>query len=401
MKPINTANNELIKKMNTNAILNVIRSKASISRADIAKMLKLNPATVSSNVSDLIDLGLIQETGSGSSSGGRKPILLELNAKNNFIIGVHTELTHVNVGVMDMNGMILAIKAYNFHGINHANHDNVMETILLGISDIIKHTKISKEKIIGIGVGLHGIVDSHEGKSVFAPAFHWHNVPIRNMLYDKFNKTVIIDNDVRVMALGEKWFGKAKTSDNFMLINLGEGIGGALFINGQLYYGKSFGAGEIGHIKVSQKPLQCDCGNKGCLTTLASEEGIVNRMQEIVENKKMAVYGLEAGERVTFKKILEAANTGDQTAIKLLEQTGDYIGRSIGIIINMINPEQIILTGSVICAKKYLMPSIKGAAEAASIFDNFVKTKITVSSIEEHLGVIGASTLILNDLFAL
>lgn len=385
-----TANKKLIKKINTNAILNVIRINGMVSRAEIAKILKLNPATVSSNVVDLLELGLIRERGSGDSSGGRKPIMLELDYDNVYVIGVHTELTHANIGIVDLKGTIIDKKVYPYGDIIGDDGQAILRSVIEGIDDTFKKTSVDKEKIIGIGVGLHGLVDSAAGESVFAPKFHWHHLKIGDMLAEKYDMPIMVDNDVRVMALGEKWFGRAQQSENFILINVGEGIGGALFINGKLYSGKAFGAGEVGHIKVTHKQLQCECGNTGCLTMIASEEAIINSVKEMecVEGK------------VTLDKIIDCARAGDAKALSILKNAGDYIGTGVGIIINIINPETIILTGTVLKAKEFFFDNIIEGAKKSSIIDNLTKTTIDVSAIEEDLGVIGASTLVLEDLFS-
>jgi len=392
MRRQNTADKKLIKKINTNAILNIIRSKELISRADIAKELSLNPATVSSNVVDLLELGLIREKGSGDSSGGRKPILLELDYDNVYVLGVHTELTHVNIGLVDLRGKIITKKVFPYGVQSEDNGEVILQKVIDGIDDVLNVTDIDKDKIIGIGVGLHGLVDTTLGESVFAPAFHWHHLAIKDLLYERYKMPIIVDNDVRVMALGEKWFGNAKSCENFILINVGEGIGGALFINGKLYAGKAFGAGEIGHIKVTHQKIQCDCGNKGCLTTIASEEAIVNSVKELESN------GIDGD--VTLDKIIEAAIVGNEPVLDILQRAGDYIGTGIGIIINIINPETIILTGTVMKAEEFFLDNIIDGASSASIIDNFDKTSIVVSK-EVDLGVIGASTLVLDDLFTL
>jgi len=400
MKLQNTANKKLIKRINTNAILNIIRTEKLISRADLSKILKLNPATISSNVADLLELGIIREKGSGDSSGGRKPIMLELNSSNVFVVGVHTELTKVNIGIVDINGKVILTKKYRYETIPENEDRNIiLQKITDGIEDIIKSSKIDRKKIIGIGVGLHGLVNAATGESVFAPAFHWHHIFVKDLLYKKFEMPIIVDNDVRVMALGEKWFGGAKSSDNFILINVGQGIGGALFIDGNLFFGKSNGAGEIGHIKVTQRPYQCDCGNQGCLTTVASEEAILGFVKEMVENNEISIDDFDGD--ITLEKIVLAAKNGDKQIIRLFKKTGEYIGRGIGTMINILNPERIILTGSVLIASDYLIDSIVEGAKASSIIDNFSKTKISVADICDNLGVIGASTLILNNLFTL
>ncbi len=180
MKSLTTADKKSIKKINTNAILNVIKQKGPISRADIAKILALNPATISSNVNDLLQTRLIEEIGIGNSSGGRRPILLRINSKENYIIGVHTELTHVNIGMINMDGEIIIRQVYGYPSTGSELTGNQMLSIIIhAIQDIIDKSQVDQDKIIGIGLGMHGLVNSEKGESIFAPAFNWHHISIK------------------------------------------------------------------------------------------------------------------------------------------------------------------------------------------------------------------------------
>ncbi len=391
-----TADKKLIKKMNTNAILNIIRQNEPISRADIAKILNLNPATVSNNVGDLLKKDLIKVKGNGASKGGRRPILLAMNNNRVFVIGVHTELTHINVGLVTINGKVVEQVSYRFGQPVLADYvSQQIDTILYGIRQCLTKAKAKNKSVIGIGLALHGLVNPEKGESIYAPAFDWHHVRIRDIIHKKFNLETFIENDVRAMALGEKWFGKAKTSENFMLINIGEGVGGALIVNGKLYYGSAFGAGEIGHIQVTKRNSQ----SNGTLTKVASEEGIVERTKlSLAENHDMDEC---FNGDIAFKTIVKRAQEDDPVAHNILKETGKYIGRAVGVIINLINPEQVLLTGTVLLAKEFLMESIIQAAQQNSLKDNFYSTKITSVSNLENLGIIGAATLVINHIFSI
>jgi predicted NBD/HSP70 family sugar kinase len=400
MNSNDTANKDLIKKMNTNAILNVIRDKKSISRADIAKELRLNPATVSNNVTDLLEQGLVIETGSGRSKGGRRPILLEINSENTFVLGVYTEITGVSIGIVNIDGKVIVKKRYRFGEWRKGNSESiVLDTILSGIEDIYSSYPTYKKNLLGIGVGLHGLVDPVNGISIFAPSYQWHNMKIAEIIRDKFNIATFIDNDVRAMALGEKWFGKAKTASSFLLINIGEGVGGAIVTNNELYIGATYGAGEIGHIKVTQKAIQCHCGNYGCLTTVADENGTVERMKDVLTNRLNDISKDWDVNNITIPNIIEMANKGDKLAVQVLLQTGDYIGRAIGAVINILNPERVLLTGQVLESGEPIMKAIIRSAEKDSLLDNYSKTKISRVTIREDLGIIGAATIIVSNVF--
>ncbi|SHJ97462.1 ROK family transcriptional regulator [Paramaledivibacter caminithermalis] len=395
---INKADKKLIKKINTVSILKVIREKGPISRADISKIIGLNPATVSSNVSDLLNQKIIEEVGSGESSGGRKPILLELNTNEIFVIGVDMGIRKVTAGLINIDGKV--INKVTLHFKMETDRKQVIKTMKNSIYEVVKGFDDKLDKIIGIGMGIHGPVDSEKGVSIYAPAFNWSNVNIANIFEDEFKVPVIIDNDCRAMALGEKWFGKAKTSKNFVLLNIGTGIGAGIYLNGDLYRGSNFGAGEIGHVSITHNKIKCQCGKYGCFEAVASGVGIVRRfVEKIEEGKKTSILNKMSIKDITSEKIYEEALQGDKLSIQILNETGRYIGDGLSIIINILNPEMILMAGGVARASEFIFGEIKETIEKKSINNNLKSLYIGETDLKENAGIVGAATLIIRDIF--
>lgn len=399
MKDFNRADKKLMKKINTVSILKVIREKGPVSRADISKMIGLNPATVSSNVSDLLDRSIIKEVGSGESSGGRKPILLELNSSEIYVVGVDMGIKKVITGLIDIEGNIIH-KVILYYP-EKADKDRVLKVIQDSIYKVVKGYDDDFDKVIGIGMGIHGVVDTEKGVSIYAPAFDWHDIDIVGSFKNEFKTPVIIDNDVRVMALGEKWFGKAKESKDFVLLNIGTGIGAGIYLNDSLYRGNNFGAGEIGHVRISDKKIKCKCGQYGCFDAIASGPGIVTRFIDELESGNISsILGKMDINDITAEKIYEEALKGDELSIQILKETGKYVGVGISMIINILNPEMILIAGGVSRAERFIFDEIKESVSEKSINNNLRLLYIGETYLKENAGIVGAATLIIRDIFS-
>ncbi|WP_432408315.1 ROK family transcriptional regulator [Wukongibacter sp. M2B1] len=395
----NRADKKLIKKINTVSILKIIRERGPISRADISKMIGLNPATVSSNVSGLLKRKLIKEVGSGESSGGRKPILLELNSSEIYVIGVDMGIKKVSAGLIDIDGSIIQKVTLQYP--EKAKQENVLETIKESIYEVVKKEDDDFNKIIGIGMGIHGIVDIEKGLLSYAPAFDCHDVDIVSIFKNEFKTPVIIDNDVRVMALGEKWFGKAKEAQNFVLLNIGTGIGAGIYLNGKLYRGNNFGAGEIGHVSISDKKIKCKCGEYGCFEAIASGTGIVTRfIEELKQGSSSSILNRIDVFHITSEEIYKEALRGDKLSIQILKETGNYIGAGISMLINILNPEMILIAGGVSKAGKFIFEGVQRAVSKKSINNNLKFLYIGETDLKENAGIVGAATLIIKDIFS-
>ncbi len=394
-----TANKTLIRQVNLTLILKLIREESPISRASLARRLGLNPATISSNVKILLNEGLIREVGAGTSSGGRKPILLEIDQSARYVIGVDVQKDKVVVAVVTLDGTILCSKEQIF--VTHFSKETVLSTIYSTIDSAISCKYLDLDICYGIGVGMHGIVDVVRGISIFAPAFAWHNVEIQELLEERYKVPVKIDNDARAMALGEKWFGCTGDIDDFLFINIGGGIGGGLFIGGKVHRGYSGTAGEIGHIKVAENGKKCVCGNSGCLDTEATVKSILDEIEEVRTQSADSWYNdsLREGRSITINDVSDAAIAGDVFTRELLHRVGYYLGRAISDVLAVVNPQMIVIGGEISPLLDFILPTLKETLESFSLQESLEGMEIKGSSLHEKAGIIGAATLIIQRVF--
>ena len=228
-----------------------------------------------------------------------------------------------------------------------------------GIQQLMADTLIHVEKIIGIGVAMHGVVEVETGTSLIAPNLGLTNIPIQEELEKAFELDVKVENDARAMALGESWFGHHGEVGNMLAVNLGRGVGAGIVINGQLFHGAQDIAGEVGHMTIDIHGEICECGNRGCLQTFATGSAIAKQAEKVL--LEIDTYP------VTGEKVYELASAGNQTCIDILENTGNMIGIGLTNLIHILNPNKIVLGGGVMKSAKFILPAIEESIEQRAL----------------------------------
>ncbi|MGE7592984.1 ROK family transcriptional regulator [Peribacillus frigoritolerans] len=391
---------KLMKSINRSLILNIIREKGPISRADIAKLTKLTPPTVSSFVKELLEAEIVIERSLGESSGGRKPTLLTLSEDMFHVIGMDIGSQNIKTILTGITGKVIKKSVVPLPA--QTTNETLLSLMIDSVSGILDHTKIDEEKIVGIGVGMHGIVDVEQGSSVFAPNLNLQDIPIKRVLEDRFNMMVKVENDGRAMSLGELWFGNGAGIDSFVCINVGRGIGAGIIINGKLYHGSHFISGEIGHMIIDIDGPQCTCGNYGCLQTFASGPSIVEWVKkEMRLGHSSLLTNLTKGdlEKVTGELIYSSALEGDTLCKTALQQAGRYLGVGITNVIHTVNPRRIIIGGGVSNAGDLIMDNIIQTVNQRALTNPAKQTEIILSKFGDDATAMGAVALILAELF--
>ena len=394
-----TGNLRLVQKINRSLVLNLIKEKGPISRADISKITKLTRSTVSSIVDYLIRKDLVKEIGLTSSGVGRKAILLKLNSKTYYSIGVDLGTLHTTIVITDLLGRIE--KRIEYPTDCHQDKDKIIEKLVAAIHNIVKDSRIQWKKISGIGVAAPGLIDK-KGTMLISPNFGWRDTPLREILKKEFHIPVFVDNNVNAMALAESEFGKGQGVKNFVFINVGMGIGAGVVINGELFHGESNCTGEIGHTTVDYNGPKCSCGNKGCLEVMASGPAIAKRaIKAIKEGEKsliseLANYDLN---QVSAEIVATAANQGDKLGRNIMEKTGEYLGTGVANIINLFNPELVIVGGGVARAGDLIFKPLKKAVQKRAFSVSAEVAKIIPVSLGKDCTVIGAAALVLKEMF--
>jgi N-acetylglucosamine repressor len=379
---------QLMKSVNKSIILNKIRTSEPISRAQIAKETRLTPPTVSSIVKELMEQELVRERTLGHSSGGRKPTMLHINTDAFYVIGVDAGPETVEGVLTDLTGKIL----YRTSNLlkKPITNEQFLSILKENIYTILDLSQINQDKIIGIGIAMHGVVDIVTGTSLIAPLLNLRNIPIKEVLEEEFNLTVKVENDARAMALGESWFGGHGDVDSMVAVNIGHGVGAGIVIDGRLYHGAQGIAGEFGHMSIDLNGDLCECGNLGCLQTFVSGSAIAERAAKQIKDN---------GSAVTGKEVFELAQKGNQAYIDLLHETGKVIGIGLTNLIHLINPSEIVLGGGVMKSEKLIMPAIMETIKRRALTTEASKTKVSVTELGDEATLLGAVSLLLVELF--
>lgn len=311
-------------------------------------------------------------------------------------IGIDVGGTNVKIALVDGEGKIIYSNSVPTYA--QMGYEYTVNNIKQAIRDLMKETNTDAKEIEGIGFDFPGQVDYKTGVVKLAPNIPgWVNVPIAQMIEEEFNIPTRIDNDVRCAALGELKFGAGKGCENFVCITVGTGIGSGLVINGQLVRGAANAAGEIGHIKLQMNggPI-CGCGDTGCLEAFASGPSIVAMAQEYLKGGKSTKFREMAGAdgEITPYIVAKAAEAGDPVAKRIFEIVGTYIGMGLVSVINLLNPEKVIIGGGVAAAGDLLLNPIRKTIKERAMVVAGNSVEIVPAELGNSAGVIGASMLV-------
>ena len=313
-----------------------------------------------------------------------------------YSIGVDVGGTNIKIALVDKTGSIVYSDTVPTRA--EMGYEYTINNMKKAISDLIAQTKVAKEDISGIGFGFPGQIDCDNGVVLLAPNIPgWVNVPIAKIIEKEFSIPVKVDNDVRCAALAELNYGAGKGTQNLICITVGTGIGSGLIINGKIVRGAKNVAGEIGHIKLQMHdgPL-CGCGDTGCLEAFASGPAIVAMAQEYILGGKSTKYRELANPDITPYIVAEAAKQGDVVAKRIFEIIGEYIGIGLVSVINLLNPEKIVIGGGVADAGELLFAPIRRTIEQRAMPIQAKSVQVVHAELGNTAGVIGASLLIEN-----
>lgn len=367
--------------------------------AELGKELNLSVPKITSILNDLIQEGLVKDHGKVDSTGGRKPNVYGLVPDSGFFLGIDVKTHHINIGLTDFQKNVISI--VDKYPYRLSNSEESLEELCDIISKFIEELPIPKTKILGIGINLGGRINYAKGYNY--NIFHFNDDPLSKIIEEHVGIKVFLENDSRAMAYGEFCSGVVDKEKDVLFLNLDYGIGMGVMINNQLYYGKSGYSGEFGHIPVLQNEIICKCGKKGCLETEASGWALVKMFKERLQSGASTLIDLKDKnlDDLKLEDIIKAAQNDDVLAIELIAKVGKRIGKGIALLINIFNPELIILGGSLSSTEDYILLPIKSAINKYSLSLVNNDTQIKISKLGEQAGVIGACLLVRQKLFAL
>jgi predicted NBD/HSP70 family sugar kinase len=329
-------NRTLIRAINRTSVLNIIKNQGPISRTEIAEETRLSAATITGIVGELLRKNLVYEKETGESRGGRRPILVALNSKGAYSIGIKLSADHATAALIDLEAAVISKHTCTLEG---STVDDAVKCISETVRYVLEKTEINTELLLGVGVGLAGIIDPRVGILKYSPIFGWLDVPLVEMLQAALGVPVLIDNDVNTLTFTEKWFGAGRGIDNFLTVTVGRGVGLGIVVNGRIYRGWFGGAGEFGHTVFNPIGPACICGKKGCLETYVSDPALLRMASEARREGDIS----KAVEDVDV--LLALAQEGDLGAIRVYERAGIALGQGLANLINLLNPELIIISG--------------------------------------------------------
>lgn len=361
------------------------------SLADLGKEMNLSIPTITKLVGELIEDGYVDDFGKQETAGGRRPNIYGLNHNSGYFVGIDIDHSNLNIGMINFNGSLVASKMnIPYKAENTIDKFNELCDHVINFLDTCG---IPKDKIINIGINLSGRVNPSSGLSY--SLFFMEERPLTEIFEERFGIPTTIDNDTRAMAYGEYLSRGVKGEKNIIYINVGWGIGTGLIINGDLYYGKSGFSGEFGHNPTFDNEVLCHCGKKGCLETEASGSYIYRQFIEKLENGEISILSekYEKGEEFHLKDIIDAALRDDTMAIELIEDVGITLGKATAGLINIFNPELVVIGGMMAQAGDYFFLPFQSSIKKYSL--NLVSSDSTIklSKLGDKAGIIGACML--------
>ncbi|WP_077623743.1 ROK family transcriptional regulator [Sediminibacillus massiliensis] len=377
-------------------LLNQLFRHAPISKAELAEITGLSFMSVSNIISELERENLIEEKGIGSSKGGRKPTLYQLHTRAHGMLCVDISVEEVNAAVVDFTGSIIKRATSGYQ----QTADGLLET-LYELLDALFISESDNIAIHGIGVSSPGPIDKKNGKILSPPNLEKvQNVAVVEALQDWFQLPTLLEKDANAALFGEYWFGKSIGHNNIFYVLADQGIGGALLFQKKLVQGFLSGAGEIGHHVIDVNGPKCSCGNHGCLETFASGIAIVDKARQAFEkNKNNSFPELTSSEQINFPYLIRAAVKGNILATQLLEGAANFLGTGIANMVNLFNPDEIIVGGSYIHGYPKALETIRYIVKEQSLFDKEGKTGLRISEFTEYSQLIGAGAVVMEYIF--
>lgn len=384
---------ELKKVLQKQKITKLLYLNRALTNPEINKQVGLSTPKIISLLNELKNEGLVEEIGQADSSGGRRPVLYGLKRDALYTVGITINLFRTTIFIFD--GKNDAICDPVILEISISKGIDIIDLIVDQTNDLIDVQKIDRKKIIGVGIEIPGLVNFELGVN------YTHlktKQPLLKVFEEKLGLPAIIENDAKARTYAELKFGAAKEKKNVLVLELDWGIGLGMVLNGKLYRGKNSLAGEFGHLPMADNGILCACGKQGCLETIASGTAIARMAREGIKNGRSSLLTSLVNEdldKIEPKTVVQAANAGDQYSITILTNVGQWLGKSISYLIQIFNPELIVLSGRVSNAGQYILTPIQQAINTYCNPDLSKEVKIQVTTLDKYAGVHGVTAMLM------
>jgi predicted NBD/HSP70 family sugar kinase len=364
-----------------------VRRAGSISRAELARQSQLSAPTVSAIVDSLLKRGIVVEITTAPSSGGRPPVLLSVDPKAGYVVGIKLRGDGVTTVVCDLDAQIVSSneRYVPLVGDPMAALDAIEEETRRALRD----AAVPASKVLGVGVGLSGVIDSTAGVCRFSHLLQWHDVELAAPLRRRMGLPVWVENDVNTLAVAEKWAGDAHTASNFVTLSVGRGIGLGIVVDRSLYRGSHGAGGEFGHMIVEPGGPRCECGRFGCLEAMVGEGALRRRVGE------------RKGHDVSREELLMLVEMGDSAALDIVDSAGRKLGLAVANMVTLLNPELLIICGEGTALGSAFIDPIVSSVREQTFADLGRQLEIKIQSWGDEAWAVGAATLVLRESFNL
>jgi len=384
----------LLKKA---VLSHIIKNKRS-TIAEIALQTNTSIPKINEIIIELLENGVLMDLGKELNGVGRKPNFYGVNPKAAYLLSVEVNRYSINIALVDFNEELIEHKGYPDYILENNSH--AYELLCHHIDGFLNDTKVSTSEIIGLGLTITGRVNQHTGDSY--SYFNFLNKSISESLSDRYGLPTMVENDTRAMAFGEYNKGVVQHENNILFLNLDDGIGMGIIVNGQLYSGKSGYAGEFGHLPILANDIICHCGKKGCLETEVSGLAIVNQVKdELNAGTTSLLHERYSLDEIKIKQVVEAALKDDTLSIDLISKAGEKIGKGVALLLNLFNPELIILGGELSNSKSLILLPILSSINKHSLNLVNTDTEFKYSVLGKNSGLIGIALLLRNKLLSI
>lgn len=386
-----TERNNKKSKVSLYRLLTYFINNETLSIPQIAKEMGLSLPTAGKLINELLEKEYICNAGKLEQGEGRPPMLFAINAQVGYFIGIDIKQDYIRVGLIDFAGKILALKNLPY---NYRNTPQSLDELCSRVTEFIKESRINTTRIINIQINISGRVNPVHGVS--HTMFSFLEDPISEVLEYRLGHPVTIENDTRSMFYGELYKGCVQNQQDIVYVNLSWGLGAALMLNGQIVKGKSGFAGELGHFYAFENEILCHCGKKGCLETEVSGSALCRICKEEILSGKQSILSEKVHRQpdsLTLDNVLLAIEHEDLLCIELMEQLAAKLGKELANLINLLNPELIIIGGSLSKAGDYLLLPLEVALKKYTLKLVNKNCKLMLSVLKDEAGIIGACYL--------
>ena len=388
---LNKGNNQAIREVNRSIILDLVRRDRRISRTELARRSKLTKPTVSTIVDELIADGIVREVGFGASvaGGGRPARLLDFNEDSAAFLGVHFGMQDITVAVADARGEIFETRSREAIFDSPAHSIKALRPL---VTEVLRAARVPRARIEGAAATVPGLYDQQSGVCVLAPNLGWRDFPVRVALAEELGMPVTVHNITNARAVAEGRVGAARGARSYVYVYVGWGVGSGIVADGRLFLGQRGLSGEVGHCPVVDGGPLCGCGRRGCLEAVASTMAMIRAIEQAIAAGEPTVL---RDQPLDSASITAAARAGDPLSCRILRQVGRHVGRGVAYMLNILNPEMVVLAGPYVAAGEVLLAPLRAAVAQHAVHADGVA--IVPAIVGEHADLIGAVQMAMDE----